>query len=201
MSFIAFLGCDGSGKSAVITGVSQQLAAVGISVTQGHWRPSAMGKDDGDSRTAAADDPHGQTPRNPFTSILKLGWLWFNWWGGWWRNLRAEKQAGVVLFDRYHGDLVADPKRYRYGGPAILAKLASRLMPQPDLVFFLDARPEVLLSRKQEVPYEALEKSRLNYLDWVSRNKNCVKIDAERPLVEVVAEVLERIESLELKEK
>ena len=62
-----------------------------------------------------------------------------------------------MLFDRYHGDLLVDPRRYRYGGPMSLARLIVRFMPQPDLVFFLDATPEILLARKQEVSHAALE--------------------------------------------
>lgn len=201
MPFIAFLGCDGSGKSAVIEKIAARLADAGIPVTRGHWRPSAFDKPETAGKTDTADAPHGQTPRGTFPSLLKLGWLWANWWGGWWRDLRARSLTGVILFDRYHGDLIVDPKRYRYGGPAACARLASRWMPQPDLVFFLDAEPEVLLSRKQEVSHEALEQARVRYLEWVYRNSNCVRIDAERPLAAVVDDVLQRIENLNTKHK
>ena len=201
MPFIAFLGCDGSGKSAVIEKIADKLTDVGILVTLGHWRPTAFGKPETTGKTDAADDPHGQTARGAFPSLLKLGWLWINWWGGWWRDLGALSRAGVIFFDRYHGDLAVDPKRYRYGGPAACARLASRWIPQPDLVIFLDASPEVLLSRKQEVSHEALEQARARYLEWVSRNSNCVRIDAERPLVAVVDDVLQRIENLNTKHK
>lgn len=197
MSFIALLGCDGSGKSAVIERVARNLSATGIPVTRGHWRPSAFGSAETGGRTEAADNPHGQTARGAFSSLLKLGWLWANWWAGWWRGLRTRNRAGVILFDRYHGDLVVDPKRYRYGGPAVCARLASRWMPQPDLVVFLDAEPAVLLSRKQEVSQEALEQARTRYLAWACSNANCVVVDASRPLPDVVEDVLERIANLD----
>ena len=153
--FISFLGCDGSGKSAVIAGVAERLRAQGAVVTLGHWRPQAL--DSGSNAAAAtADDPHGQVPRGTISSIFKLVWLWLNWWLGWWKGLRNRRGNGFVLFDRFHGDLLVDPRRYRYGGPMWAAKLASRWMPQPDRVVFLDAEPDVLLSRKQEVSLEAL---------------------------------------------
>ena len=190
--FLSFLGCDGSGKSAVIAGVAERLRAQGVTVTRGHWRPQAL---DGasDAAAATADDPHGQVPRGTLSSILKLGWLWLNWWGGWWKFLQKASKDGVVLFDRYHADLLVDPRRYRYGGPMWLARLASRLMPQPDVVIFLDAEPEVLLARKQEVGKEALEKARERYLSLCESHPRFRTIDASQPLERVVEEVIEML--------
>ena len=187
--FISFLGCDGSGKSAVIAGVAERLRAQGVVVTHGHWRPQAL---DGGSEAAAAtaDDPHGQVPRGVVSSVLKLGWLWLNWWLGWWKFLRKASRDGVVLFDRYHADLLVDPRRYRYGGPMWLARLASNLMPQPDVVIFLDAEPEVLLSRKQEVSEEALAAARERYLGLCRSHARFRIIDASQPLAEVIGEVV-----------
>ncbi|MFZ9935720.1 MAG: hypothetical protein ACO3JG_01535 [Luteolibacter sp.] len=192
--FLSFLGCDGSGKSAVIAGVTERLRAQGVTVVLGHWRPVAL---DGMNTAAGghghfnADDPHGQVLRGTLSSVLKLGWLWLNWWGGWWNYLRKASMDGVVLFDRYHADLLVDPRRYRYGGPMWLARLASRLMPQPDVVVFLDAEPEVLLARKQEVSLEALAKAREKYLELCAGNTRFQVVDATRPLVNVIEEVLE----------
>lgn len=193
MAFVAFLGCDGSGKSAVIEGAAARLREKGIAVTTGHWRPEAFRSEPSGSAAATADDPHGQTPRGTISSSLKLGWLWANWWGGWWRNIGNGARRGVVLFDRYHADLLVDPRRYRYGGPMWLARHASRCMPQPDAVFFLDAEPDVLLSRKQEVSREALATARKAYLDLCAGNSCCHVIDASRPLEDVVADVCGKI--------
>lgn len=191
--FLAFLGCDGSGKSAVIAGVAERLRADGVAITQGHWRPVAMRMESSDRAATTAYDPHGQLPRGLIPSVLKLGWLWLNWWLGWWRFLHKASKNGVVLFDRYHADLLVDPRRYRYGGPMWLAHLASRLMPQPDLAIFLDADPDVLLSRKQEVPREALERSREKYLALANSHPRIRIIDASQPLDEVVTEVIQII--------
>ncbi len=194
--FLSFLGCDGSGKSAVIAGLTDHLRARGVTVTHGHWRPMAFAAEAPDSARATADDPHGQRPRGAITSILKLGWLWLNWWGGWWKFLRVASRDGVVLFDRYHADLLVDPRRYRYGGPMWLAQIASNLMPQPDLVIFLDADPDVLLSRKQEVPREALERSRERYLALCAAHPRFNIIDASQPLDQVIDDVSQLVASL-----
>ncbi len=185
--FISFLGCDGSGKSAVIAGVAELLRAREVAVSQGHWRPLAL---DSGGEAAADDDPHGKAPRRMLSSILKLGWLWLNWWLGWWKFLSKASRNGVVLFDRYHADLPVDPRRYRYGGPMALARLASSLMPQPDLVIFLDAEPDVLLGRKQEVSKEALADARKRYLDLCAGHPRFHVVDASQPLRNVIEDVL-----------
>ncbi len=189
MPFIAFLGCDGSGKSAVIQGVAARLEAEGHPVTLGHWRPKPFASSS-DSTPPAADDPHGQSPRGFASSILKLGWLWLNWWVAWCQYLRRDSRSGFVIFDRYHGDLLVDPKRYRYGGPLWLARLASRWMPQPDTIIFLDAEPDVLLSRKQEVGRDSLEIARREYLAFCHGIPQCRIIDASRSLETVIADAM-----------
>lgn len=187
MPFIAFLGCDGSGKSAVIQGLKIKLEQDGHRVTLGHWRPKAL--DPSSDSSESADDPHGKPPRGFVASVLKLGWLWLNWWIAWFRSLRAESRSGYVLFDRYHGDLLVDPRRYRYGGPMWLAKLLSRMMPQPDQVIFLDASPDILLSRKQEVGLEALAASRKQYRSTGDYLRNFKEVDASESLESVITNV------------
>ena len=188
MPLVAFIGCDGAGKSAVIRGVTECLQGSGRRVTHGHWMPRAI------ARSAASeevtDNPHGEEPRGFVGSTLKLGWLWLNWWLAWLRFLRRDTRNGFVLFDRYHADLLVDPRRYRYGGPMWLARVASRWMPQPDTVVFLDAPPSVLLLRKQEVSGAALARSRSNYLAF---GKHCPRfrlIDATQPLDQVISEAM-----------
>ena len=189
MPLIAFLGCDGSGKSTILKEVTRRLGEQGHSVASGHWRPTPFGKSTSGS-TTAADDPHGQRARGLPASVAKLGWLWLNWWAAWFGGLARQRRNGWVLFDRYHGDLVVDPQRYRYGGWPILARIASATMPQPDQVIFLDAPPDVLLGRKQEVSKEALEFLRNRYLRFCSESPRCHVVDCARSVDQVVETVM-----------
>lgn len=190
MPFIAFIGCDGSGKSAIIQRVANQLQKDGVQVECGHWMPKSFSGKSQESADIPVDDPHGKPPRGLCASILKLGWMWLNWWVGWWQHLRSNSRHGLVLFDRFHGDLLADPLRYRYGGPTWLARIATRLMPQPDMVIFLDAPPDVLLSRKQEVSRDSLMLLRRNYLTMAKTGNGYIVIDSSQSLENVVDEVI-----------
>lgn len=194
MPFIAFLGCDGSGKSTVIERVDAGLREQGIAVRQGHWRPAPF--DARRDNSGTADDPHSVPPRGTVASLAKLGWLACSWWAGWFRGLRRGARDGTLIFDRYHADLLVDPRRYRYGGPLAFAKLASALMPQPDLVIFLDAPADVLYARKQEVPVETLASSRRRYLALCQTHSRFSVIDASQPVDRVVASVMGQISAI-----
>ncbi len=193
MLFFAFLGCDGSGKSAVIRGLKERLANDDLTVVTGHWRPRAFSREATAEGLVVADNPHGEVPRACLSSILKLGWLAANWWFGWIRLKNKLGKSGVLLFDRYHADLLVDSRRYRYGGPMVLAKWATRLMPQPDIVFFLDADPQVLLSRKQEVGKEALKVAREKYLALCKTHPRFTTVDASQSLDQVIDEIYQQI--------
>ncbi|HVD10034.1 MAG TPA: hypothetical protein VNB88_05245, partial [Gaiellaceae bacterium] len=71
--------------------------------------------------------------------------------------------------------------------------LLSRLYPQPDLVIYLDAPPELLLARKGEGTLESLGRRRHDYLELAKVMKNFVVVDASRSTDEVTAEVVELV--------
>jgi hypothetical protein len=94
-------------------------------------------------------------------------------------------RAGLVVFDRYFQDLQADPKRYRYGGPAWLLRAAGRLVSTPDLVLILDAPEEVVLSRKQEVAREEIARQRGVYRTLAAAFPRSVILNAAEPAATV----------------
>lgn len=185
--FIAFLGPDGSGKSSVIERVEQDLAPAFRRAKRYHLRPN-FGRSSGSG--APVTDPHGTPPRGMLPSLAKVGLWWLDYvWSYFSDILWRRVKSTLILFDRYFDDLAVDPRRYRYSGPQWLARLASRLVPRPDLVICLDAPPEVLQGRKQEVPPEETARQRQAYLDLARTLPNARVVDASRPLDEVVAEV------------
>jgi thymidylate kinase len=138
-------------------------------------------------------NPHCNPPRSAVTSIAKIVmWLMEEWYA----TLFQEKRNTLILYDRYYHDLLIDPLRYRYGGPAWAARLVGHLMPQPALWVLLDAPAEVLQSRKQEVPPEETARQRKAYLDFVCKQHEHRIVDTSQSLKKVIADVEQAISGL-----
>jgi thymidylate kinase len=111
----------------------------------------------------------------------------------WYANLIWDKKGTLLICDRYYHDLLVDPKRYRYGGPAWAAKLIGKLMPQPTLWILLDAPTKVLQVRKQEVTLEETARQRQAYSDFVRKQRKYVIVDASQSLDRVIADAQKEI--------
>lgn len=201
MPMIAFLGPDGSGKSTILSGVKNALKNRRISVVDLHWRPGVLMKG-GEPDGGIVTDPHGKPPRGKIASILKLGLLVVDWHLGYWFRLRHSLAKGsVVISDRFYDDLLIDPQRYRYGGGKALARLFFRFAPKPDLIFVLAAPAEVIFQRKQEVTFEVLQRQIKDYERYAKFNegrgsqKKKFLVMVDRPIEEIVCEVIDRIEN------
>jgi len=159
---VVVLGPDGVGKSTLIEHLTRVLLPPFRSWRVFHWRPRLLWR-----RKSAAPmtDPHGHPARPPLFSMLTRIALLLDYWLGYWlvaRPLMA--RSGLVVFDRYFHDSLVDPIRYLYGGPMWLPKFLARFVTPPELLFLLlDAREEVILSRKREVPPEELRRQRAAY--------------------------------------
>lgn len=103
----------------------------------------------------------------------------------------------TVLYDRH---FALDAQLVNTPGARLTDRLYHRLTtlmsPEPDLILFLDAPPEVLLERKGEGTRESLARRRAVYLEHGARTKNFVRLDASRPLSEVVGEAAALIADL-----
>ena len=105
----------------------------------------------------------------------------------------------VVVFDRYAGadywahDMAAGPSRpwHRRVHGAFL-RVACR---EPDAVIVLDAPPALLFSRKGEGTLASLEARRSEYLAYCDQARHGIVIDASAPLEDVVAAVVDVIET------
>ena len=190
---VAFLGADGSGKSTVVDRARQSLAPAFWGTATYHLRPPLRrrkgGHGEGRARMVVAE-PHAQPLRGRAASLAKLAYWWAGYSLGYARNIYPQiASSKLVLFDRYYYDILVDTRRYRYRGPLLPARLVSKLVPRPHLIILLDAPPEVLSARKQEVPFEEVVRQREEYLRLVRGMREGHVVDASRPLDEVVAEV------------
>jgi thymidylate kinase len=186
---VVFLGPDGAGKSSVIKAVPQALAGAFNRTTCYGFAPGMLRwlrPPDGPNT-----QPHAATPRSPIISVMRALCYWFVYYLLCYRvTLRLHlAHSSLVLHDRHLVDALVDPKRYRYSGPMWLLRLIWWFVPRPDLIILLDAPPEVLQARKQEISFGESARQREAYRSLVGRMVNGLIVDAARPLDEVVCAV------------
>ncbi len=186
--FLAFMGPDGCGKSSVIEAVATEFRPAFREVRRFHLRPKLL-----KARTAegaAVPDPHGKPPYGAFSSMVRAAYMALDYIGGYLLRIRpALIRTSLVIFDRYAYDLLVDPRRVRYGGPAWWLRLMAKLAPRPDLVILLNAAPEVLWARKQEIPPAELARQQKAYVALARKLPSAVVIDAAQPLAQVLQDV------------
>lgn len=189
---IVLLGADGSGKSSVAERLLDALHATfykdkSIHV---HWKPAMFLRQRRAERPPTTN-PHSQPPRGWLGSQLALAYHWVEFFAGSvFKYLPVLFRNGLVLIERHHYDFIADPRRYRLRLPGATERYAFRLLRTPDLVFLLDAPPEVLHARKPELSLEETRQRREAYLQLVNSLPNGRVIDATQPLDAVVRRIV-----------
>ena len=183
---VVFLGPDGAGKSSVVRAVRQDLAPAFFSTTSRSFPPALLNRGSG-----ANISPHAEPPRSWLSSIIRaiLYWFVYHTIGYLFTTRKDLARFWLVLHDRHLIDTLVDPRRYRYSGPMPLLRLICSVIPKPDLVILLDAPPELIQSRKQELPLDETTRQREAYWRLVTRMPNGQTIDAAQPLGQVVADV------------
>ncbi len=188
--WLALLGPDGCGKSSVIEGIkSSDLNKFFSGIEVIHLRPR-LGLKVGQGAGAAVDNPHGERNRNYLSSILKLVYFLFDYTFGYYFKVKPLMHANkLVIFDRYYYDVLIDPRRYRYGGSMWFARFVAWFVPRPNLTILLNASPNVIQARKQEVPFEESVRQIKAYRKLINGVRNGVVINAEAPIDKVIADV------------
>jgi hypothetical protein len=192
---VVLCGPDGCGKSTVGPALVDGLART-FSPDKGaqfHWKPAVFSAQRQATR-GPATDPHSRPPRNALVSVLSFAFHWLEFFLGWHLRVRPKLfRGGLVLIDRWYYDFFVDQRRYRLRVPKFLVRLGLTLLPKPDLVFLLDAPPEVLRQRKQEVPEAETRRQREAYLNLVQTLPNGIVIDASQPPERVAGDICHKV--------
>ena len=190
---LVLLGPDGAGKSSVERELKSALSSVFPRIECYGFVPAWIqnllhGAD------RPTDTPHLLEERSPLFSVARalLYWLPANLLG--YIGVRLQLSRGALIInDRHFVDALVDQKRYRFGGPVWLLKRVWAMIPKPDVVILLDASPDVLYARKQELPLEELANLRCRYLELVQSLSYGKIVNVQRPLEEVAQQLIETI--------
>lgn len=207
---VAFLAPDGGGKSTIIKGITESCAERFAAVSYFHFRPEWL-KNLGqihianptqercENREPGTEPPPNATPHDVKLQSRMKSFIRFMYYnvdfilGTWFKINPLKRKNHLVIFDRYYYDYFADTIRYKYNLSQSLIRRFARLIPRPDIVFILDADTEVIWNRKKEVPLEEVARQRKAYASILDMNLNGVRIDVNRSVEEIVAEVTDVI--------
>ena len=186
--WIAFLGPDGVGKSAVIQELQRQLQDAFGEVILFHFRPGFRRQAAG---RPAVTCPHAQRPRGLMLSLGKLIYWLIDCWYGYLFVIRPGKQShDLVIFDRYYPDILIDPLRYRLPRRCQrFARWVTTWAPRPDLYVLLDAPSEIVQQRKSELPLAESHRQRVAYLKMFERIDHKLLVNASYPVDEIARNI------------
>jgi thymidylate kinase len=182
---IVFLGPDGSGKSTIIEGLLHQTLPF-RRYDYFHLKPIPQKEN---AVQQVVTDPHQYKPYSFLKSYIKLLFFVYQYNMGWLKHItRLKIKSSLVIFDRYYDDVLADHKRYRYGGSKTIAKFIRYFIPKPDLYFILTADADIIHKRKQEVPLEELQRQ-INEYRSLEDKKRYINMDVSNTPKEIVLEI------------
>lgn len=187
---VAFLGPDGAGKSSTIAATLASLSNL-FARNQRHGFAPGLLHNLLRRPKRTNSEPHAMPPRSALMSIVRALGYWLPYYLLIYPvTVRlALAHSSLLLHDRHLVDALVDPRRYRYGGPAWIVRLIWRLTAKPDLIILLDASPDVLHSRKQEVSFAEITRQQEAYLALIRSLPNGYVVDAAQPLDQVVRDV------------
>lgn len=169
---ITFSGVDGAGKSTVIEQVRTQVEKrFRRKVVVLRHRPAVlpMLRAWKEGRVAAEKNaaerlPRQGTNKNILSSLLRFGYYYCDYlFGQFVVQVKYVWRGYIVLYDRYYFDFINDGKRSNISLPAWLTRSWYRLLLKPAFNFFLYAKEDTILRRKQELDRAAIQELTARY--------------------------------------
>lgn len=193
---IAFLGPDGSGKSSVSAEVQDLVSGAFFGAETLYWRPTLLplmgelGRNAKFVKNKVNKDPHGRAKNGFVKSIVRFFYYVIDYIFGYFPKLYCPAiRKKIVLIDRYYCDYLVDLHRYGFNLPIWLPKVIFPLIPLPDILVYLDADPENILKRKQELTNSELQRQISEFRGLSLKIPKMYVVDNNRPIDEVVQEI------------
>jgi thymidylate kinase len=153
--FVVLVGPDGVGKTAL---AGQLIADHGHPSMYVHFRPSLWRRPPDAPNEQSVPSPKRVRPGPRMLGWIRLARSVLLFWLGYLRWIRpAVLRGALVVGDRWAYGYVGQPQALGFAGPAWLAKLGARIVPQPDLLVRLSAPPELVASRKADLTTSEVE--------------------------------------------
>lgn len=201
--FIVVMGPDGCGKTTLSTRLLEKFSDCFTSgkLRKFYWRPFLLpriaelspfrkkgkpknGPEDVGLRTV------NMSPMARLAYLLKFLYYWADFVAGRVRYQSAWSRGGLVFFDRYYYDHMVYPERFGFSVPKPIMRALGRLIPDPDLKFYLHAPPKRLLERKQELPAAEIIRQQEEYKRIISSLEGGHVIDTSRTIEETEQEMI-----------
>src|ERR1700730_15922415 len=180
--YLVILGPDGAGKSTLTRKIFEFFGPLfeGQRILQ--WRPQLLKPRK--EKTPWFNPPHTRPPYGSLRSAAHLLAVFLDYWVAYPILIRPLlARTALIVYDRDLHDLLVDRLRYRYGGPRWLCRFAVRLMPEPEAVYLtLDAEPDIILGRKNEVARDELERQRGAYRELAAVLPNSTVVRTDRDI-------------------
>lgn len=196
--FFAVEAPDGTGKTTFIDNLILELMKFYVSEDKRfcvhHFRPSILPnlgaagekmhvmKQDRDF-----DNPHRAKEANFCSSFMRMSYYWLDYIIGIPFLIRKEVQyERYTIFDRYIYDFLVDPSRSRIKLPYWLRASFVKAAQKPQIVFVLQAAPEIVYERKKELTLEEISSQMDNFKKLSEIGSEFVIVDANKPVGEMV---------------
>lgn len=221
---IALIGLDGSGKSANISLMKNDVQFKDYEFLWVRWRPSVTLwlykiKHRNDNTGIRKNDESGNKKAQKLNeeyskkkaiksklfknSVIRRCWMSYAV-KDYKKQFRARTEDAIksgknIVFDRFYLDLFVDQGiNFGYTPEQIYAEVLKykKDFPKIDKTIYIDVSPEVCFARKDDIPSMDYLMKRYNIYEYIGQKENWIKINGEQELEKVYSDITQAIKSI-----